>query len=66
MYQGSGKFNVRETLGTDTRAANANKKRGNQLTEMSPHNKYDGMRISGHEQNDLPEKGLSIFLSLSR
>ena len=39
-------INARETQGKSTRAT---KKRGDQLTEMSPHNKYDRTRISGHE-----------------
>ena len=47
----------------DTHVANANKKRGNQLTEMSPHNKYDGMRISKHEQGNPPKKDFPYSLA---
>ena len=42
-------FNVWESQGKHTHAANTNMERGDQLTEMSPHNKYDGTRILGHE-----------------
>ena len=48
-------FNVWETQGKPTRAANTNTKRGNQLTKISPHNKYDGTRILGHIQSDPPK-----------
>ena len=42
-------LNARETQGRDTRATNTEEKCGAYLTKKSPHNKYDGMRISGHE-----------------
>ena len=48
-------FNACETQLKHTRAANTNKERGNQLTKMSPNNKYDGTRIPGHEQGDPPK-----------
>ena len=48
----------------DTYVANTNKERGNQLTKMSPHKKYDGIRISKHEQGDPPKK--DFLYSLDR
>ena len=48
-------FNVLETQGSRTCVANTNMERGNQLTKMSPHSKYDGTRISGRIQGDPPK-----------
>ena len=48
-------FNAQETQGKPTRVDNTNTEHGDQLTKMSPHNKYDGMRISGHVQSDPPK-----------
>ena len=56
-------FNTRETQGKHTRAANTNLERGNQLTKMSPHNRYDKTRISGHEQNDPPKTNFPYSLA---
>ena len=46
-------FNARETQGKYIHAANTNVERGDQLTKISPYNKYKGMRISRHVQSDL-------------
>ena len=48
-------MNSWETQGKPTRVANTNTKRGDQLTKISPHNKYDGTRILGHIQSDPPK-----------
>ena len=46
---------MHEKLKENTCVANTNMERGDQLTKMSPHNKYDGMRISGYVQSDPPK-----------
>ena len=56
-------FNAQETQGKHTLAANTNMERGDQLTKMSPHNKYDGTRISGHEQSDPPKMDFPYSLA---
>ena len=57
------KINAWETQGRNTRVTNANEKHGNQLTKISPHNKYDGTRISRHKQNDPPKKDFPYSLA---
>ena len=44
---------MQETQGKYTHAANIIVERGNQLTKISPYNKYEGTRISRHVQSDL-------------
>ena len=56
-------FDVRETQEKQKCAANTNMERGNQLTKMSPHNKYDGTRILGHEQSDPPKSEFPYSLA---
>ena len=44
------------------RVTNSRGKCGNHLIGISPHNKCDQMRISGHEQVDSPKKTFHIPL----
>jgi len=54
---------MRGKLKENTRAANTNMERGDQLMKISPHNKYDGTRISGHIQTDLPKTNFPYSLA---
>ena len=63
MIKKGNEFNVQETQGKYTRMANTNMERGNQLMEMSPYNKYDGTRISGHKQGDPPKTDFPYSLA---
>ena len=56
-------INAWETQGKDTRAANMKDKHGTHLTKKSPYNKYDGMRISRHEENDAPKKNFPYSIA---
>ena len=56
-------INAQETQGKLTRAPNIITKCGNQLTKILPHNEYDGMRIVGHVQSDLPKTDSSYSLA---
>ena len=56
-------FNARETQGKHTCVANKNMERGDQLTKILLHNKYDGMRILGHIQSDPPKTDFPYSLA---
>ena len=56
-------MNSWETQGKPTRVANTNTERGDQLTKISSHNKYDGARILGHIQSDPPKTDFPYSLA---